>query len=82
VRAAAPLAGAAGGPAAAFRGGLLLDASAAELAGRLVARARELVRGGDGPRAAVILRRALALAPGDAAAEALLREAERGDGAG
>ncbi len=47
----------------------------AELARRLVERARELLEGGDAARAAVILRRAVALAPGDAAAEALLRDA-------
>lgn len=46
-----------------------------ELPRRLVDRARELLAGGEAPRAAVLLRRALALAPGDAVAEALLREA-------
>jgi hypothetical protein len=54
----------------------------AELARRLVDRARELVTGGEAPRAAVILRRALALAPGDAAVEAALREATSVCGAG
>jgi hypothetical protein len=46
-----------------------------ELARRLVDRARELLGSGDAARAAMLLRRALALAPGDAAVEVLLREA-------
>lgn len=50
------------------------DAPPPELARRLVARARELHAGGDGARAALLLRRALALAPGDPDAEAALRE--------
>jgi hypothetical protein len=47
----------------------------AELARRLVERARELIGSGDAARAELLLRRALALSPGDAAAEALLKDA-------
>jgi hypothetical protein len=45
-----------------------------ELAQRLLERARALVGAGEAAAAEVILRRALALAPGDPALEALLRE--------
>ncbi len=49
-------------------------AAAPELADRLIRRARELVLGGERAAAEVIVRRALALAPGDVALQAALRE--------
>lgn len=47
----------------------------AELAQRLVERARELLGSGEAGRAAVLLRRAAALAPGDPTVAALLEQA-------
>lgn len=49
-------------------------AAAPELVDRIAQRARELVLDGDRAAAEVIVRRALALAPGDVALEAVLRE--------
>lgn len=49
-----------------------LDASPEAVARRLVGRAQELLLAGDAETAEVILRRALAFAPGDAAIQALL----------